>query len=142
MSPEPLVAARDCQSLASRSARGKSARFTLVPGKVHALSGASGAGKSTLAGMISGQTARSGGSLTINGRSPARFSPREAIAAGGGIDTQKTLIADDLTIWENVTLPHFWDAMARVRPRVARPCDLGHRKAGLCGGVAAGRTLR
>ena len=108
MSPEPLVAARVCQSLTGRSVRGKSARFTLVPGKVHALSGANGAGKSTLASIIGGQTAGSGGSLTINGRSPVRFSPREAIAAGGGIVTRETSIADDLTIWENVILPHFW----------------------------------
>lgn len=108
MTSEPLVAVRDVSKAYGHIRALRSASFTLRPGEVHALFGANGAGKSTLAGIISGQTPRSGGALTINGHDIApHFSPREAIAAGVGIVTQETSIADDLTIWENVVLPHY-----------------------------------
>lgn len=107
MAPAPLVAARDISKHYGAIRALAGASFTLAPGEVHALFGANGAGKSTLAGIISGQTSRSGGTLAINGHDAGNFSPRDAIASGVGIVTQETALADDLSIWENVILPHY-----------------------------------
>jgi ABC-type sugar transport system ATPase subunit len=82
------------------------AAITLKAGEVHALVGANGAGKSTLSRIISGQIRPDRGSITLDGK-PVRFrTARDAILHGICIVTQETSLAADLSVLENIMLPH------------------------------------
>ncbi|MBW4025286.1 MAG: sugar ABC transporter ATP-binding protein [Proteobacteria bacterium] len=82
------------------------AAIVVKPGEVHALVGANGAGKSTLSRIISGQVRPDRGSITLDGN-PIRFGrARDAILHGICIVTQETSLAPDLSVLENIMLPH------------------------------------
>src|ERR1700747_734548 len=82
------------------------AAFELKSGEVHALVGANGAGKSTLSRIISGHVRPDSGSIMLDGQ-PIRFSnSRDAIRHGIGMVTQETCLAPDLSVLENIMLPH------------------------------------
>ncbi|APU17500.1 MULTISPECIES: ABC transporter ATP-binding protein [Actinoalloteichus] len=88
-------------------------------GEVHALCGENGAGKSTLMKILYGMQQPDEGTIEING-SQVRFrSPSEAIAAGIGMVHQHFMLADNLTVLENVVLGaealHGIGAKARAR---------------------------
>ena len=73
-------------------------------GEVHALCGENGAGKSTLMKILYGMQAPDEGTIEVNGE-PARFrSPADAIRAGIGMVHQHFMLADNLTVLENVVL--------------------------------------
>lgn len=69
-------------------------------GEIHAIVGENGSGKSTLAKVMSGIVLPDSGSVDIFGHAPT--TPSEAIAAGISTIYQEIMVADELTIWENV----------------------------------------
>ena len=73
-------------------------------GTIHALVGENGAGKSTLMKILYGVQKPDDGTISVNG-SPVTFStPADAIAQGIGMVFQHFMLADNLTVLENVTL--------------------------------------
>ncbi len=73
-------------------------------GEVHALCGENGAGKSTLMKILYGMQPPDEGTIEVNGR-PASFkSPSDAIKAGIGMVHQHFMLADNLSVLENVVL--------------------------------------
>ncbi len=73
-------------------------------GHVHALVGENGAGKSTLMKVLYGMERPDEGSMEINGRPVTFSSPADAIAAGVGMVHQHFMLADNLTVLENIVL--------------------------------------
>ena len=71
---------------------------------VHALVGENGAGKSTLMKTLFGLHQPDEGTIEIEGVARAFHSPADAIAAGIGMVHQHFMLADNLTVWENVVL--------------------------------------
>ncbi|HYF44898.1 MAG TPA: ATP-binding cassette domain-containing protein, partial [Acidimicrobiales bacterium] len=73
-------------------------------GEIHALVGENGAGKSTLMKILYGMQPPDEGTMEVNGE-PVHFrSPKDAIAAGIGMVHQHFMLADQLTVTENVIL--------------------------------------
>jgi general nucleoside transport system ATP-binding protein len=82
----------------------KDVELTVAAGEVHAIVGENGAGKSTLMKIIYGMVRPDEGTITING-APANFrTPKDAIDAGIGMVHQHFMLADNLTVLENVIL--------------------------------------
>jgi simple sugar transport system ATP-binding protein len=78
--------------------------LTVRAGEVHALCGENGAGKSTLMKILYGMQSPDEGTIEVNGQ-PAHFkSPSDAIKAGIGMVHQHFMLADNLTVLENVVL--------------------------------------
>ncbi len=73
-------------------------------GEVHAVVGENGAGKSTLMKILYGMLRPDEGSITVDGREVTLRSPADAIAAGIGMVHQHFMLADNLTVLENVVL--------------------------------------
>jgi simple sugar transport system ATP-binding protein len=78
--------------------------ITIRKGTVHALIGENGAGKSTLMKILYGVQRPDEGTLTVNGKQVGFGSPSDAIAAGIGMVFQHFMLADNLTVLENVVL--------------------------------------
>ena len=98
-------------------------------GDVHAVVGENGSGKSTLMKTLYGQHRPDEGTITVNGEEKHFRSPRDAIEVGIGMVQQHFMLADNLTVWENIALgdePGSWwhinasDARSRIT-------DLAHR---------------
>ncbi len=73
-------------------------------GTVHAVVGENGAGKSTLMKILYGVQKPDSGTIEVNGRQVSLSSPADAIAAGVGMVFQHFMLADNLTVLENVVL--------------------------------------
>ncbi len=73
-------------------------------GEVHALCGENGAGKSTLMKILYGQQRPDEGTISVNGEKVTFRSPSDAIRAGIGMVHQHFMLADNLTIAENILL--------------------------------------
>ncbi|MGP3952363.1 ABC transporter ATP-binding protein [Streptomyces sp. 7N604] len=73
-------------------------------GTVHALVGENGAGKSTLMKILYGMQRPDEGTITIDGERAELHSPADAIARGIGMVHQHFMLADNLTVLENVVL--------------------------------------
>lgn len=71
---------------------------------VHALVGENGAGKSTLMKTLFGLHQPDEGTIEVDGELKAFHSPADAISAGIGMVHQHFMLADNLTVWENVVL--------------------------------------
>ncbi|MEI6233926.1 MAG: ABC transporter ATP-binding protein [Planctomycetota bacterium] len=80
------------------------ANLTVRGGTIHALLGENGAGKSTLNNIISGAMKADAGVVEIDGRAIQFASPLEAAAAGVGVVHQHFLLAEALTVAENISL--------------------------------------
>ncbi len=78
--------------------------ITVGQGTIHALVGENGAGKSTLMKILYGVQKPDGGTVSVNGRPVGFASPAEAIAEGIGMVFQHFMLADNLTVLENVVL--------------------------------------
>ena len=73
-------------------------------GTVHAIVGENGAGKSTLMKILYGVQKPDSGTIEVNGAQVDLASPADAIRAGVGMVFQHFMLADNLTVLENVTL--------------------------------------
>jgi ABC-type uncharacterized transport system ATPase subunit len=77
---------------------------TIRSGTVHALIGENGAGKSTLVKILYGVQKPDEGSIAIDGTEVVLKSPTEAIEHGVGMVFQHFMLADNLTVLENMVL--------------------------------------
>jgi simple sugar transport system ATP-binding protein len=73
-------------------------------GSIHAIVGENGAGKSTLMKTLYGMHRPDEGEILIGGRHLVFHSPQQAIAAGIGMVHQHFMLADNLTVLENIVL--------------------------------------
>ncbi|WP_079036247.1 MULTISPECIES: ABC transporter ATP-binding protein [Streptomyces] len=73
-------------------------------GTVHALVGENGAGKSTLMKILYGMQKPDEGTITVDGEQVAFGSPADAIVRGIGMVHQHFMLADQLTVLENIVL--------------------------------------
>ena len=73
-------------------------------GHVHAIVGENGAGKSTLMKTLYGMQRPDEGSILIDGNPVTFSSPSDAIKAGIGMVHQHFMLADNLTVLENIIL--------------------------------------
>ncbi|MFD3436135.1 ABC transporter ATP-binding protein [Streptomyces sp. NPDC058685] len=78
--------------------------ITVHKGTVHALVGENGAGKSTLMKILYGMQKPDEGTITVDGSQVSFSSPADAIARGIGMVHQHFMLADNLTVLENVVL--------------------------------------
>jgi len=74
------------------------------PGEVHALIGENGAGKSTLIKCITGAEVPSAGSFIIDGNAYQSFTPQQSKELGISCIYQEFMLAETLTVAENVFL--------------------------------------
>ncbi|MFC9284858.1 ABC transporter ATP-binding protein [Streptomyces collinus] len=78
--------------------------LTVRKGTVHALVGENGAGKSTLMKILYGMQKPDEGTIAVDGEQVSFSSPADAIARGIGMVHQHFMLADNLTVLENVVL--------------------------------------
>lgn len=78
--------------------------LTIRPGTVHALVGENGAGKSTLMKILYGVQKPDEGTIAIDGEDVSFASPTDAIKRGIGMVFQHFMLADNLTVLENMVL--------------------------------------
>jgi general nucleoside transport system ATP-binding protein len=78
--------------------------ITIHGGTVHALIGENGAGKSTLMKILYGVQKPDGGTIRVDGETVSFSSPTDAISRGIGMVFQHFMLADNLTVLENVVL--------------------------------------
>ncbi|PWI17650.1 heme ABC transporter ATP-binding protein [Streptomyces sp. Act143] len=78
--------------------------LTVRKGTVHALVGENGAGKSTLMKILYGMQKPDEGTIAVAGEQVTFGSPADAIARGIGMVHQHFMLADNLTVLENVAL--------------------------------------
>jgi len=78
--------------------------ITIHAGTIHALVGENGAGKSTLMKILYGVQKPDDGTISVNGKDVAFSTPADAIAEGIGMVFQHFMLADNLTVLENVAL--------------------------------------
>ncbi|GGL05173.1 ABC transporter ATP-binding protein [Planomonospora parontospora] len=79
-------------------------RITVAPGTVHAIVGENGAGKSTLMKILYGMQRPDEGRIRVNGQDVDFRTPGDAIASGIGMVHQHFMLADNLTVLENIVL--------------------------------------
>ncbi|WP_241668114.1 ABC transporter ATP-binding protein [Pedococcus bigeumensis] len=82
----------------------KDITFSVRRGTVHAIVGENGAGKSTLMKILYGVQRPDEGTIKVDGQLVNLHSPSDAIAAGIGMVFQHFMLADNLTVLENVVL--------------------------------------
>ncbi|RJG41383.1 sugar ABC transporter ATP-binding protein [Mesorhizobium sp. DCY119] len=76
----------------------------IMPAEVHAIIGENGAGKSTFMRLLSGYVEPTKGTLTMAGRHVTFTKPDQAQAAGIALVHQEILLADALTVADNLFL--------------------------------------
>jgi len=82
----------------------KDVTFSVRRGTVHAIVGENGAGKSTLMKILYGVQRADEGTISVDGAEVSLHSPSDAINSGIGMVFQHFMLADNLTVLENVVL--------------------------------------
>ncbi|MFF4366495.1 ABC transporter ATP-binding protein [Streptomyces sp. NPDC001594] len=82
----------------------KDIAISVRKGTVHALIGENGAGKSTLMKILYGMQKPDEGTIAVDGEQVSFHNPGDAIARGIGMVHQHFMLADNLTVLENVVL--------------------------------------
>ncbi|MFF5446099.1 ABC transporter ATP-binding protein [Streptomyces sp. NPDC012888] len=103
-SPPPAVELHGITKRFPGVVANKDIAITVRKGTVHALIGENGAGKSTLMKILYGMQKPDEGTIAIDGEQVSFNSPGEAIARGIGMVHQHFMLADNLTVLENVVL--------------------------------------
>ena len=85
-------------------------------GQLHALLGENGAGKSTAANIICGELQPDSGQILIDGKPVVFHTPREAINRGICYVHQRPMLADSITVKENLLLGLNKEQKARLLP--------------------------
>lgn len=85
----------------------RKANLRVAPGEIHALLGGNGAGKSTFIRIVSGSLRRDAGSISVAGR-------EHYDASEIAVVFQELALLPDLSVAENIHLPHRSDALGRV----------------------------
>ncbi|MEU6130291.1 ABC transporter ATP-binding protein [Saccharopolyspora sp. NPDC047091] len=95
--------------------------LTVRAGEVHALCGENGAGKSTLMKILYGMQSPDEGTVELGGEQVRLRTPADAIRHGVGMVHQHFMLADNLTVLENVVLGAEQEhgIGARARRRIA-----------------------
>ncbi|MGE0880255.1 MAG: ABC transporter ATP-binding protein [Acidimicrobiia bacterium] len=78
--------------------------LSVRPQSIHAIVGENGSGKSTLMKTLYGAHRPDEGTIRVDGNEVSFRSPADAIALGIGMVFQHFMLADNLTVWENVVL--------------------------------------
>ena len=78
--------------------------ITFEEGKIHALLGDNGAGKSTLANILNGELKPTSGSILIDGKETLLKNAKQAIQHGIAYVHQTPVLAESISIQENVML--------------------------------------
>jgi len=78
--------------------------LTVEEGEIHAICGENGAGKSTLMKILYGMQAADEGTMKVHGELVEFHSPTDAIERGIGMVHQHFMLADNLSVLENVIL--------------------------------------
>ena len=78
--------------------------LTVEQGEIHAICGENGAGKSTLMKILYGMQPADEGEMKVNGTTVSMSSPTDAIELGIGMVHQHFMLADNLSVLENVIL--------------------------------------
>ena len=78
--------------------------LTVEKGEIHAICGENGAGKSTLMKILYGLQGADEGTMKVNGEEVMFSSPNDAIDHGIGMVHQHFMLADQLTVLENIIL--------------------------------------
>ncbi|NLH88490.1 MAG: ATP-binding cassette domain-containing protein, partial [Firmicutes bacterium] len=94
--------------------------FDASPGEIHCLLGENGAGKSTLMRILFGLCRADSGLIYVNGEPAAISCPRDAIALGIGMVHQHFMLAERLTVAENI--------IAGCEPRIHGLLDYGRAR--------------
>jgi simple sugar transport system ATP-binding protein len=76
----------------------------VADGEIHAICGENGAGKSTLMKILYGMQPPDEGRMFVHGEEVSFASPKDAIAMGIGMVHQHFMLADNLSVLENVIL--------------------------------------
>ncbi|GAA2321332.1 ABC transporter ATP-binding protein [Streptomyces kunmingensis] len=102
--------------------------LTVHKGTVHALVGENGAGKSTLMKILYGMQKPDEGTIAIDGEAVSYSSPADAIARGIGMVHQHFMLADNLTVLENVALgsEKLYGIGARARRKIVEISERYH----------------
>ncbi|MGW7314990.1 ABC transporter ATP-binding protein [Streptomyces sp. NPDC054854] len=103
-SPPPAVELHGITKRFPGVVANKDIAITVRKGTVHALIGENGAGKSTLMKILYGMQKPDEGTIAIDGEQVTFSSPGDAIARGIGMVHQHFMLADNLTVLENVVL--------------------------------------
>src|SRR5579875_3069220 len=82
------------------------ANFAVAPAEIHALLGGNGAGKSTLLKIVTGSVPLDAGEVRYNGMDISSHEGAAALARGVAVVHQETALLPDLTVAENIHLPH------------------------------------
>jgi ABC-type uncharacterized transport system ATPase subunit len=103
--------------------------LTVHRGTIHAIVGENGAGKSTLMKTLYGAHRPDEGVVTVHDIARQFRSPKDAIAAGIGMVFQHFMLADNLSVWENIVLGQEPRLSWRLDQRRARSsiAELGER---------------
>ncbi len=103
-SPPPAVELHGITKRFPGVVANKDIAITVRKGTVHALIGENGAGKSTLMKILYGMQKPDEGTIAIDGEQVSFSTPGDAIARGIGMVHQHFMLADNLTVLENVVL--------------------------------------
>jgi general nucleoside transport system ATP-binding protein len=104
MSPEPAVELHGITKRFPGVVANHDIDIEVAAGTVHAIVGENGAGKSTLMKILYGMQRPDEGTIKVSGTEAHLHSPSDAIALGIGMVHQHFMLADNLSVLENVVL--------------------------------------